>query len=243
MTALLAIDAASSRLSVAVRAASGAVVERELVGARRHGGALAPLVRDALADAAVELGTLGGIAVSDGPGSFTGLRVAAAFAQGLARTARLPLWTASTLMVRAVGARALGGSPAEVVAGLGSALRGELYVGVYRFGAAGLETRLAPRVLGAGAPLPIEDRIDAVAGDLDEEDLDRWAWTRSARRIVPPAGWPRARLLIELVGVPGGARRIAEPAGWEPTYGRPAEAQAKWERAHGRPLVVPSRDA
>jgi hypothetical protein len=54
--------------------------------------------------------------------------------------------------------------------------------------------------------------------------------------IGPPRGAPRAKALIDLVGVHRGARQVADVQGWEPDYGRPAEAQARWEIAHGRPL-------
>ncbi len=240
MTALLAIDSASARLSIAVRGPDGTLAERELVGARRHAGRLGPLVVEALAEVGADLGQLEGVVVSDGPGSFTGLRVTAAFAKGLARTRGLPLWTASTLLVRAVGAP--GASGGGLVAGVGSALRGELYVGVYRVMGEAVETLLAPRVTGPAAALPGIGAVDLVVGDLEPDQLEAFPWARTARRIGPPAGLPSGRVLLGLVGLLGGARPIAEPAGWEPTYGRPAEAQAKWEREHGRPLVVPSRD-
>ena len=243
MTGLLGVDTASSRLSIAVRRADGQVAEREVTGARRHAGALAPLVEEALAELSLPLAALAGVVVSDGPGSFTGLRVAAAFAKGLARPRRLPLWTVSTLMVRAAGALGASGQSGGLVVGVGSALRGELYAGAYRFRASGVETAMAPRVLAPGGPLPLADPVALVVGDVEPALLDGWPWTGGARRLGPPAGLPRALALLDLVGRPGGAHRIDDPASWEPCYGRPAEAQAKWERTHGRPLVVPHRHA
>jgi len=240
VSALLAIDAASARLSVAVRGPAGRVAERELLGARRHAARLGPLVVEALTEVETDLDQLTGIVVSDGPGSFTGLRVAAAFAKGLARTRGLPLWTASTLLVRAAGAP--GVHDGRVVAGVGSALRGEVYLGVYRVTTSAIETLLAPTVVRPGTALVDVPRPALVVADLEPAALDPFPWAETALRVGPPAGLPSARVLLELVQVPGGAGIIDVPAGWEPVYGRPAEAQAKWEREHGRPLVVPSRD-
>jgi hypothetical protein len=79
-------------------------------------------------------------------------------------------------------------------------------------------------------------RPDAVVGELPpvlRDSVERWA---GSPLVGPPDGAPRAARLLELIGTDGGARLIEDPASWEPTYGRPAEAQARWELAHGRPL-------
>jgi tRNA threonylcarbamoyladenosine biosynthesis protein TsaB len=235
----LAIDTTSDRLSVAARAPDGRTAVRTLAGARQHARALAPLTVEALAEVGGDVAALRGIALSDGPGSFTGLRVAVAFAKALARAGGVPVRTASTLLVRAWAARS-GGPPGEIVAGVGSALRGELYVAVYRFGAPDRpEVIVAPTVLPSGAALPGGVMPAVVAGDVDPALLERWPWAAGARRVGPPAGLPSATALCELAEA-GIAPVVQALDDWEPFYGRPAEAQAKWERVHGRPLGDPA---
>jgi tRNA threonylcarbamoyl adenosine modification protein YeaZ len=255
----LAIDTASDRLSLAARAPGRPTSERSVDGVRRHAAALGPEVVAVLADLGATIADLDAVVVSDGPGSFTGLRVSTAFAKAVARARAIPLWAASTLMARAWTAAVRGPDVARplVVAGVGSALRGELYVAVYRIsrgrsehiegegrGAVpsdAVETILAPTVVAAGASLPIDQAIDRVVGDVAPAGLGRWSWTGGAELIGPPDGLPRAVALLDLVGALGGAEPVRDVGAWEPFYGRPAEAQARWEQRHGRPLVDPVR--
>ena len=83
---------------MAVGAAASDAVEESLVGARRHAGALLPMAHRALARRGIGLDGVEGLALSDGPGSFTGLRVGAAVAKALVRARGLPLWVAPSLM-------------------------------------------------------------------------------------------------------------------------------------------------
>jgi tRNA threonylcarbamoyladenosine biosynthesis protein TsaB len=228
----LALETATDRASVALGTSSTDAVTREIGGIRRHAAELLPMIDAVLREAGVRLDAVRGIVLSDGPGSFTGLRVGAAVAKALVQARGLPLWIAPSLMVRAAGAA----RPGATVIAVSDALRGELYVAAYRFDAAGVRTLLAPAVrrpeeLVAGALSP-----DVLVGELPEparQLLERWA---GHAVIGPPAGWPDARMLLDLVGRPGGAVRVEPVEGWQPEYGRPAEAQARWETAHGRPL-------
>lgn len=233
---VLGIDTATDRLSVAVGEPGGVVVGRTAMGARRHTSLLVALLEESLGELGASLDQVAAIAVSDGPGSFTGLRVAAAWAKGMARARGLPVWTASTLLVRA----APHARPGETVFGVGTALRGELYLAGYRIGERRIEVILAPTVLAAETGPPAALAADCVVGDSDQAALGRWRWAGAPRLVGAPAGLPNAASLIGLIGRPGGAIPIHDVAGWEPTYGRLAEAQVKWERAHGRSLADPS---
>ena len=228
----LALETATDRASVALGMTSADALTREIGGVRRHAAELLPMIDAVLREAGVRLDAVRGIVLSDGPGSFTGLRVGAAVAKALVQARGLPLWIAPSLMVRAAGAA----RPGATVVAVSDALRGELYVAAYQFDAAGVRTLLAPAVrrpeeLVAGALSP-----DVLVGELPEparQLLERWA----GRAVIgPPAGQPEARMLLDLVGRPGGAVRVEPVEAWQPVYGRPAEAQARWETAHGRPL-------
>jgi tRNA threonylcarbamoyladenosine biosynthesis protein TsaB len=229
---LLAIETATDRASVAIGAGVADAVEREIVGARRHAAELLPAIEQLLADAGIGLAGITGLAVSDGPGSFTGLRVGAAVAKALARARDLPVWTAPSLLVRASGVA----RPGDTVLAVANALRGEVYAAAYRFGDVAIQELLAPSVYRPEDLLAAGLAADHLVGDLPPT-LGAALESSLGRPLVrPPEGAPRARALIGLVDRPGGARRVAAVQGWEPAYGRPAEAQARWETAHGRPL-------
>src|SRR5205085_3111479 len=93
VTWYLALDTATDRGSVAV-GRPGVVASEVMVGARRHAAALTPAVEDALQLAGLRLTDLSGIIVADGPGSFTGIRIAFATVQGIVR--QCPDLTVST---------------------------------------------------------------------------------------------------------------------------------------------------
>ena len=228
----LAIETATDRASVAVQTADGRLVERDLTGARRHAAGLLPLIVDALREARAALDDLTQLAVSDGPGSFTGLRVGATVAKALVQARALPLWTAPSLMVRARGVSRDGAT----VLAVSNALRGELYAAAYRFEPDAVAEVLAPSVQRPDALQSRMPRPDLLVGEAPEAAaavLEAWA---GVALIGPPAGAPHARALLDLVEVRGGARRIDAVRDWAPVYGRPAEAQARWEAAHGQPL-------
>ena len=236
----LALETATDRASVAVGAAPDDAVEESLTGARRHAGALLPMIEAALRRRGVGLDEVTGLVVSDGPGSFTGLRVGATAAKALARARGLPLRTAPSLMAR--GAAVVRGAPALVLA-VADALRGEVYAAAFRFAAGRVITELEPAVWHPDALAARGLAPDLLAGEAPA--AARAVLERATGRplIAPPDGAPTATALIALAALEGGAREVADPAEWEPVYGRPAEAQARWEIAHGRPLPDPAGGA
>jgi tRNA threonylcarbamoyladenosine biosynthesis protein TsaB len=228
----LALDTATDRASLALGLPGGQALEESIGGARRHAAALLPAVQRLLQRAGASLDDLRGIALSDGPGSFTGLRVGASVAKALVQARSLPLWTAPSLLVRAAGV-ARGD---ELVLAIANALRGEVYAAAYRFLPEGIQTELIPSVRRPDELVGSGLQPAAVVGEAPAElvaILEHWV---GKQMIGPPEGSPRAARLLDLMGQRGGARQVETVQEWEPVYGRPAEAQARWESTHGRPL-------
>jgi len=98
---LLALDTSTAWASVALFDGRAVLAEETWHAQRRHGDALFPAIERILASAHASLTDVDRIAVATGPGSFTGLRVAIAAAQGLARGAGAALVGVSTLDVLA----------------------------------------------------------------------------------------------------------------------------------------------
>lgn len=88
---ILALDAALARSSAAVVAEGQVAAERQQAGARGQAAVLAPMADEVLRAAGCLATELNGVAVTVGPGSFTGLRAAIALAQGIALAAGCPV--------------------------------------------------------------------------------------------------------------------------------------------------------
>jgi tRNA threonylcarbamoyl adenosine modification protein YeaZ len=238
MTLTVALDTATDFASLAVGEGTAVLAELTL-GPRRHASALLPAVEEALRLAGARIPDVGRILLADGPGSFTGLRIGVATAQGLRRgRPAITVGTAPSLLASAwTGARFAGGPVAAVY----DALRGDVFAAVYAFDHDGVRTLLPPSlapllttVEALVAACPVVPRLGIGDGAAKYPEAIR-AWT-GRDPVAPPAGAPRAAALLALDGVRGGVRTIEDPATFEPDYGRPAEAQARWERAHGRQL-------
>ena len=93
---LLAIEASTQTASCALWTA-GSVIERRCAAERNSSETLLPAIMALLAEHQLGLTQLDGIAFGAGPGSFTGLRVAAGITQGLAFAAELPVAPVETL--------------------------------------------------------------------------------------------------------------------------------------------------
>jgi tRNA threonylcarbamoyladenosine biosynthesis protein TsaB len=94
---LLGIETSGTIGSVALRTAAGVLV-REIATPREQTEQVLGLVDDLLAAAGTTLEALDGIAFGRGPGSFTGLRVGTAVAQGLSAATGLPVLPVSSLL-------------------------------------------------------------------------------------------------------------------------------------------------
>jgi tRNA threonylcarbamoyladenosine biosynthesis protein TsaB len=131
---LLALDTASGQCSAALLL-DGELTVRDETTTRDHARLLLPMVDALLADAGLSLGALDGIAFGRGPGSFTGVRIAAAVTQGLAAGADLPVLPVSSLRALAEQARRRtieqGAAPPGAWLACMDARMGEVYWGVF----------------------------------------------------------------------------------------------------------------
>jgi tRNA threonylcarbamoyladenosine biosynthesis protein TsaB len=97
---ILAFDTSTDYCSAALWR-DGACVERAVAAGQSHSSLLMQMVDEVLAESRLTLHSLDGLAYGEGPGSFTGLRIACAVAQGLAFSADLPVAGIGTLQAMA----------------------------------------------------------------------------------------------------------------------------------------------
>lgn len=134
---VLAVETTGSACSVAL-VGEGEVLEVTRIAPRRHNALVLEMVDAVMAAAAVDLGELEGVAFSAGPGSFTGVRIGAAIAQGVAIGGGIPAIPVPTSEVAAEQVRRRNGAAGGVVVARG-ARAGWVYAARYRFVPAGLE--------------------------------------------------------------------------------------------------------
>ena len=220
---VLVIDTALGLCTAAVIAVDGHQVQAlglaSLPMVKGHSERLAGLAREAVAASDGGFARIDRIGVTVGPGSFTGLRVGMAFAQGLGAALDRPGVGISTLDALAATA-----GPADAVAALIDARRGQVYARFWQnglpVGAAGalsLEqaaeavARLGPgaHLVGSGAALLGHARPDAILQPLDGPDPG--ALARLTAEADPEASPPRPLYLrapdaIPPTRLPGQAR-------------------------------------
>jgi tRNA threonylcarbamoyladenosine biosynthesis protein TsaB len=102
---ILALDTSTEFCSAALWL-DGALDERETLAGQTHSSVLLGMVDELLDAHALTVRDLDGIAFGEGPGSFTGLRIACGVVQGLAFGAELPVVGVGTLLAMAAGSGA-----------------------------------------------------------------------------------------------------------------------------------------
>lgn len=110
----LGIETSGPLGSVAVALDGFVAAVRPLGEQASHAERLIPAIRDVLEDAGRGREDLEGVAVGAGPGSFTGVRVGAAAAKGLARALNVPLCVTSSLCAAAFAQESMAGVSAPV---------------------------------------------------------------------------------------------------------------------------------
>ena len=224
MTLRVALDTSTRLGSVALGEDGRLLAEVHRSVRAAHAESALPSV-DALLEAAGRRpAELDGVVVGAGPGSFTGVRIAAALAKGLCFGLDVPLFAYDSLAAVAAGL-----SLASPVCVLFDARRDEVYAAAYteppepEFGPAALDL---PRLL---------DRLgDAsrwrFAGD--GATLHRVRLEAAGGRVLPPhLGHPRAAGLLWLAERHPDAGRIPSPSEWEPRYVRRSGADREAQRA------------
>jgi len=125
---LLAIDTATEACSAALLQDDD-IYERYQLAPREHNRLILPMINALLDEAGVEVGDLDAIAFGCGPGSFTGVRIAAGVTQGIAFGLELPVVPISTLAALSLDAMETTGI--DVAYACIDARMNEVYWGIY----------------------------------------------------------------------------------------------------------------
>ena len=219
---VLALDSSTRGGSVAVGAGGRVLAQRVLEATTGASSLLMPAVDQAVGAAGLAPRDLSAIVVGGGPGSFTGLRIAAAAAKALARALGVPLFAFSGLMASAATLRASG----RPVAALFDARNREVFAGCWRFRDDGVDELLAPAILA------VDDVVDRLrphapllTGDGAAAHADALSAAFGADALVPHGDASPAAGLLWLHGTVPGLGRVDQPSAWEPEYLRASGAE------------------
>ena len=168
---LLAIETSTELCSVALLR-DGELFVDEAVAENRHSELLVPMIRRVLERSRLAPAQMDAFAFGQGPGSFTGIRIACGIVQGLAFAAGRPVVPVPSLLALAEQS-----NEGRVIAAL-DARMGEAYVAAYARNGADWDEIIAPRLTDAAGLPPLPGRRWAATGS----GFDRHAWLRDAYR-------------------------------------------------------------
>lgn len=138
---ILALDASTESCSVALTRnalSNDSILYRETTTPRAHAQSLLPMIDAVLSEANCALNDLDYLALTHGPGSFTGIRIALSTVQGLAYSVNLPVLCVSSLDALAVHLLTEDDSPSTYLISCLNARMGEVYWAGYQCDDGGL---------------------------------------------------------------------------------------------------------
>ena len=228
---VLGIDTAGRGGSVAIASAGKVEVLCPLSPGRTYAEGLAPEILHALESLSLEPDDLSGVAVSTGPGSFTGLRIAIGTALGMVAALGVPLVDVETLWAwsLALGPRAQGLCPVL------DAGKGLVFAALFGWEEGRLVRRSEDLLLTPEDLCRLLEEPTWVWGDGAErfreviEELGR-----DKARLIPREDWPCAAGEVALCGERRIRRgEVSAPAGFRPRYVREPEAESQWRLRYG----------
>ncbi len=229
---ILALDTASTTASVAIAEDSRILIALQLNTGKTHSEQLLPMIDAALSLIKRDRNEIQAITMTQGPGSFTGLRIGFASAKGLALALQVPLLPIPTLDVLAEGCSNWRG----VVCPIMNARRQEVYTAIYFGNGNTIERKsdyqaisLQTLVNELGHEQPIlftGDGVDVYARDLLDAYGEDFYATKAAARYIQAE---YLALLAEKSMMNHSPLSLEEI---KPIYLRQSEAVIKWEAAH-----------
>lgn len=227
---VLGIESSTPVASAALVAEEGLVGEFTLNIGLTHSEQLMPLIDNLFQQTRVSLAEIGGIAVAQGPGSFTGLRIGMATAKGLAQGKNIPLIGVSTLQALAFTQESYKGLVTPVM----NARKEEVYTALYRLGKNKMDMVLPEQAVNPQEWVKILNEYNEnilFVGDGIIPYLDIWRTLGEKLLLSSPiARTCRANTVAWLGREKLLAGEITDLYGMKPVYIRQSEAQVKRDR-------------
>jgi tRNA threonylcarbamoyladenosine biosynthesis protein TsaB len=225
---IIAVETSSREGSIALAEGDALLADRVFSARAGHARDLHVALDDVFRSCGASPVEVGECYVSIGPGSFTGLRVAVAFARSLALAVGARLAAVPTLEAIASNLLATA-SPPRCVAVMLPARRGEVFCGVYELQGELYSCAEPVRMASPEGLLRERPGVDMVTG----EAVEQYAEVFAARgvRMAEQADWfPRASRVLEIGRRMARAGAFTAARSLAPLYVRRPEAEEVWER-------------
>lgn len=132
---ILAIDSSSMVATIAVVTDDILTAEYTTNYKKTHSQTLMPMIEEITKTIDLDMNTLDAIAISGGPGSYTGLRIGAATAKGFGLALNIPIINVPTMDALAYNMF----SSSYIICPIMDARRGQVYTGIYKFNGTDME--------------------------------------------------------------------------------------------------------
>lgn len=233
---VLGIDTATRVAGAAVIGDDRLISERFVNNLKTHSQNIIPMIRQVMEDAGIKPTDLHGIAVTGGPGSFTGLRIGMSVAKTMGLVLNIPVLAISTLKVLAWNVYRTEGLICPIL----DARKNEVYTCIYRSGPdRHLEELAEPAALSLEGLFSKLSRFESdkitflgdgvpVYGSAIREELGPRALFATKINC-----FPRAAAVAELGLAQLKEGRLSDSTFLQPVYLRKSEAELTWEKKHG----------
>jgi tRNA threonylcarbamoyladenosine biosynthesis protein TsaB len=227
---ILALETTGPHASVAIINEEGKVVENSSDAVLNHLQHLMPMTQELLEKAGLQLGDMTAIAASQGPGSFTGIRIGVSSARALAQVMDMPTIAVPTLKSFAYNAPEFDGLICPVF----DARRSQVFAGAYRWVDGKIEEVVK------GAPYSIDEFVEKTAATglprmIFGDGIKAYGDYFSPEEIAPEEN--RLQVASSVAKLAKDMYEAGEAVHYEllkPDYMRKAEAERKLEEKGGK---------
>ncbi len=229
---ILGLESATAQVGCAIGGHEGVLASSHSARGKRHAENLTPAIDFVCRQARVELSEISCVAVDNGPGLFTGLRVGVASGKAIAQALRVPMITVSSLDLLAFPLRFTDRRIAAVI----DARRDEVFWAFYRQVPGGVQRVSEPAV---GSPDDLAAEVVAQPGEtlLVGDGALRYADRLLQRPGTEVAGgdhaYPSARSLVQLAHAKALREDWIRPDEVELLYLRKPDAEINWAVREG----------
>lgn len=231
MIRILAIETSDAIASLAAAEGDRLLLEQELPAEQRSARSISPGMSELLRRVGWRPKDVQLVAVSVGPGSFTGLRVGVTAAKTFAYAVGAELIAVNTLEALAAGLPNGWGHAAAAV----DAQRGDVAGQCFRPDAAGRPVAICPtRVLPADEWMAELPKDAMIVGPAAEKRIDAGLLPPGVRLASPEFHRPRAAVVAAVGWRHFQTGRRDDLWTLLPVYSRRAAAEEKWDAQHGR---------
>ncbi|MDT3701316.1 MAG: tRNA (adenosine(37)-N6)-threonylcarbamoyltransferase complex dimerization subunit type 1 TsaB [Thermincola sp.] len=233
---VLGIDTATRVAGAAAAGADRLISERLVHNLQTHSENLIPMISQVMEDAGLKPSDLDGIAVTGGPGSFTGLRIGMSAAKAMGLALNLPVISISTLEALAWNVYRAEGLICPIL----DAKKKEVYTCVYRSGAKGLDEVISPHALSLEELIVRLEQLGADKVHFLGDGVPVFGESIKAalgeRALFVPMinAYPRAGAVAELGLAKLQSGFVQDSTLLQPVYLRRSEAEITWEQKQAK---------